>query len=218
MAERTNGKEIVKSKNTDKNKDFVVAGYTFKTRAEAEAAKDERNAIKYLSKNTDGSDPKQVYVLYNKIIDSHLFSTAIGMDYLKELQQFLYLSPDVPDEKIKPIPVKGEVSDAIYKRRERNEHRSELHVLSIQAGKYRNRCHKLIIVNIFLVIAIIAMFIILKTSDNANIVNYEVNIQDKYASWQEELKQEEESLKEKKNELIIREREIEKKEATINKK
>ena len=86
----------------NKEKGFVVGGYTFKTKQEAQEAKDEMNAIKYLSGKTDSKDPKQVYVLYNKIIDRQLFYTSIGLNYLKNLQQFLYNSPDIPDDKIKP--------------------------------------------------------------------------------------------------------------------
>ena len=45
----------------NKEKGFVVGGYTFKTKQEAQEAKDEMNAIKYLSGKTDSKDPKQVY-------------------------------------------------------------------------------------------------------------------------------------------------------------
>ena len=47
----------------NKEKGFVVGGYTFKTKQEAQEAKDEMNAIKYLSGKTDSKDPKQVYVI-----------------------------------------------------------------------------------------------------------------------------------------------------------
>ena len=47
--------------------------------------------------------------------------------------------------------------------RERNEHRSELHTLSIQVAKYkRNNFMRIMIVNVFLVIALIAMFLSLR--------------------------------------------------------
>ena len=39
----------------NKEKGFVVGGYTFKTKQEAQEAKDEMNAIKYLSGKTDPS-------------------------------------------------------------------------------------------------------------------------------------------------------------------
>lgn len=197
----------------NKDRDFVVGGYTFKTKQEAQEAKDEMNAIKYLSGKTDSKDPRQVYVLYNKIIDRQLFYTSIGLNYLKGLQQFLYNSPEIPDDKIKPIPVKSETQAAIDRRRERNEHRSELHTLSIQVAKYKNNFVKIMILNIFLVIAVIAMFLILKTSSNSNVVNYEVNLQNKYSSWQTELESQETKLKEKEKELNSREAELESKQS-----
>jgi len=45
-----------------------------------------------------------------------------------------------------------------------------------------------------LVVVIAAMIYITLHSSNANVINYEVNLQDKYASWQEELQSQEESL------------------------
>ena len=50
------------------------------------------------------------------------------------------------------------------------------------------------IVNVVLVVVIAAMIYITLHSSNANVINYEVNLQDKYASWQEELQSQEESL------------------------
>lgn len=73
----------------DKRK-FMVGGYEFTSKEDAQIAKDELNAIKYVSSKTNSKDPKQVYSLYNKIIERKLFSTQIGMNYLKSLQTFLY--------------------------------------------------------------------------------------------------------------------------------
>lgn len=192
-----------------KDKEYVVGGYTFKTKKEAQLAKDELNAIKYLSKNTDGTDPKQVYILYNRIIDRQLFFTNVGINYLKELQQFLYQSKEIPDDKIKPIPVKSDVQMVLDRRRERKEHKSELREMSVQIAKYKDNFTKSMILNIFLVIAIIAMFFILKTSSNSNVINYEVNVQNKYASWASDLKDKENELKQWERELESREAELE---------
>ena len=103
------------AKNESKNpaKEYSVGGYTFKTKEGAQAAKDELAAIKYMSSKTDSTNAKQVYILYHDIIDKKLFNTLIGMNYLKELQQFLYLSPDVPNEKIRPIPINNETKEMI---------------------------------------------------------------------------------------------------------
>lgn len=182
-------------------KKHMVGGYEFNTKEDAQLAKDELNAIKYVSAKTNMKNPKQVYNLYNKIIERKLFSTQIGMNYLKQLQTFLYKSSEIPNDKIQPIPINADTQEALDKRKEQIEFKSELRNLSIQVAKYRNNFIRAMVLNIILVIVIIAMFVILKTSSNPNILNYEVTIQNRYAQWQQELQSEEESLKAREQEL-----------------
>lgn len=184
-----------------KEKAFVVGGYNFRTSQEAEAAKDEMAAIKYLSSKTDSKDPKQVFILYNKIIDRQLFTTSLGISYLKNLQQFLYQSPSVPNDRIRPIPIKSDTQAEIDRRREKVMHKSEIHELTILVAKYRNKYIKSLIVIGFFAAVIIAMFVIVNTGTNTNIVNYEISIQDKYASWAQELESKEAYLKQKESDL-----------------
>lgn len=180
---------------------FMVGGYEFATKEEAQLAKDELNAIKYLSQKTNSKDPKQVYSLYNKIIERKLFSTHVGMNYLKNLQTFLYKSDEIPNDKIQPIPINAETQGEINIRRERSEFKSELRDMSVKVAKYKNNFTRVMIINVVLIIIIIAMFVILNTSSNHNIINYEVNIQNKYSQWQEQLQSQEESLNARENAL-----------------
>lgn len=180
---------------------FMVGGYEFATKEEAQLAKDELNAIKYLSQKTNSKDPKQVYSLYNKIIERKLFSTHVGMNYLKNLQTFLYRSDEIPNDKIQPIPINAETQGEINIRRERSEFKSELRDMSVKVAKYKNNFTRVMIINVVLIIIIIAMFVILNTSSNPNIINYEVNIQNKYSQWQEQLQSQEESLNARENAL-----------------
>ncbi len=180
---------------------FMVGGYEFATKEEAQLAKDELNAIKYLSQKTNSKDPKQVYSLYNKIIERKLFSTHVGMNYLKNLQTFLYKSDEIPNDKIQPIPINSETQGEINIRRERSEFKSELRDMSVKVAKYKNNFTRVMIINVVLIIIIIAMFVILNTSSNPNIINYEVNIQNKYSQWQEQLQSQEESLNARENAL-----------------
>lgn len=180
---------------------FMVGGYEFATKEEAQLAKDELNAIKYLSQKTNSKDPKQVYSLYNKIIERKLFSTHVGMNYLKNLQTFLYKSDEIPNDKIQPIPINAETQGEINIRSERSEFKSELMDMSVKVAKYKNNFTRVMIINVVLIIIIIAMFVILNTSSNPNIINYEVNIQNKYSQWQEQLQSQEESLNARENAL-----------------
>ena len=166
----------------DEKQTFTVAGYKFATKEEAQDAKDELNAIKYLSSKTDGKDPKQVYMLYNQILDKQLFNTPVGIDYLKELQQFLYINKDIPNDKKIPLKVKDEIRQL---KRDKN--------------RYKDKYIKLMIVNIVLVVVIAAMAVILKTSSTPTVIDYERKLQDKYATWQEQLESQEASLKAREN-------------------
>ena len=177
-----------------KDLDYESIELSFSDAEKKEAAKDELAAIKYMSSKTDSTNAKQVYILYHDIIDKKLFNTLIGMNYLKELQQFLYLSPDVPNEKIRPIPINNETKEMMEGRRELTEHKSEIRKLTKERNHYKDNFVISVIVNVVLVVVIAAMIYITLHSSNANVINYEVNLQDKYASWQEELQSQEESL------------------------
>ena len=60
-----------------------------------------------------------------------------------------------------------------------------------------------VIMNIVMIVAIIAMFVITLNSDQPNILNYERNLQDKYASWEQELTRREQTVRERERELHI---------------
>ena len=180
----------------DEKQTFTVAGYKFATKEEAQDAKDELNAIKYLSSKTDGKDPKQVYMLYNQILDKQLFNTPVGIDYLKELQQFLYINKDIPNDKIRPIPINNELSEMLD---EKKIPLNEIRQLKRDKNRYKDKYIKLMIVNIVLVVVIAAMAVILKTSSTPTVIDYERKLQDKYATWQEQLESQEASLKAREN-------------------
>lgn len=190
-------------KNTGKNenKSYVVGGYTFKSKEAADEAKNELNAIKYVSSKTDTKDPKQVYLLYNKLLDRELFKTLIGMNYLKDLQQFLYISKEIPNDRIRPIPINYELQEVLDGKREITGNKSFIRKLEKERDRYKDNYIKSIIVNVVLVIVIIVMVAISMTSSNPNIIDYERKLQDKYATWQEQLEQQEESLKDREAEL-----------------
>ena len=63
-------------------------------------------------------------------------------------------------------------------------------------GKKAGLCLS-VIMNIVMIVAIIAMFVITLNSDQPNILNYERNLQNKYASWEQELTQREQTVREK---------------------
>lgn len=190
-----------KSTEKSENKSYTVGGYTFKSKEAADEAKNELNAIKYVSSKTDTKDPKQVYLLYNKLLDKELFKTLIGMNYLKDLQQFLYISKEIPNNKIRPIPINYELKEVLDGKREVTNNKSLIRELERARDGYKDKYIRSLIINVVLVAVIIIMIAISITSSNPNVINYEKKLQDKYAEWQEQLERQEESLKEREKEL-----------------
>lgn len=187
--------------NSNKRDKYVVGGYTFWDEKTAMAAKDEANAIKYVSAKTNINDSAQIYVLYNKMIEKKLFKTPVGMDYLKELQRMLYLSKEIPNDRIKPIPFEPQLQASLEERQEERGAREKIRELERKCQKNHNSFIRSMILNIFLVIAIVAMVLITLSSSNPNILDYENKLIDKYEEWNTQLKSKEEQLNELEKEL-----------------
>lgn len=182
--------------NYEELSEYITDGYYFRSKETAEDARNELNAIKYLSAKTDLKDPKSVYILYNRIIEKELFKTVIGISYLKQLQNFLYASKVIPDDKIRPIPIDYELQELLNGRREITHNRGLIRNLKRDKQRYRESYNKIVIVNILLVIAIIIMIVITLTSSNPTVIDYENKLQDKYATWKEQLESREASIRE----------------------
>lgn len=186
---------MMQKKHDNEEENFTVAGYTFTTKEAAEDARNEMNAIRYVSSKTDRKDPKQIYILYNTMLDKELFKTPVGLDYLKDLQQYLYNNKDIPNDKIRPIPINSELQSMLTDKREMTKTRSRLVGLTKERNKYKDRFIRMVIINIALVIVVIAMAVIMATSQTPTIIDYENKIQDKYAGWEEELQSREAQVK-----------------------
>jgi hypothetical protein len=190
MAENTQEKG-----NKESKQEYVVAGYTFKSKEAADEAKEELKEIKVMSGKTSKKDPNQILSVYNQILEKEMFRTLVGINYLKNLQQFLYLSKDIPNENIRPIPINQDITDVLEGRREMTQHRSQIRSLKRERDKYQRRYVKSIIVNIALVIVLAVFVYITIYSQNTNVLNYRENIENEYASWQEQLQSQEASLR-----------------------
>lgn len=186
---------MMQKKHDNEEENFTVAGYTFTTKEAADDARNEMNAIRYVSSKTDRKDPKQIYILYNTMLDKELFKTPVGLDYLKDLQQYLYNNKDIPNDKIRPIPINSELQSMLTDKTEMTKTRSRLVGLTKERDKYKDRFIRMVIINIALVIVVIAMAVIMATSQTPTIINYENKIQDKYAGWEEELQSREAQVK-----------------------
>lgn len=91
----------------EKKQGILVDGFLFQEKGLAEKAERELDGIKYIRNNTDMSKPQTVLQLYDKILEQELFETPVGIGYLRELQDYLYTIPSIPQKDIRPIPVES---------------------------------------------------------------------------------------------------------------
>lgn len=180
---------------------FEAAGFSFPTQEQADEALEEEKKIFYIKSRLDHSDPMSVLVIYNKMIKGQVMKTPVGMTFLKELHDELYENKYVDPMQIDSIPFGAayEIKDDMTARREETlaEKNEE-----IRRCNDRIRICKIIIGA--MAAAVVAMFIITMKSDNPNILNYETAIQNKYATWEQDLVEREKAVREKELELGIR--------------
>lgn len=174
-------------------------GFVFYTEKDAELARQERKKVQYLKAHMDYKRPAGVLTLYEKAIAERVFKTPVGLVFLKEVQDYLVKQPEMNDMAISPIPLfvtyDGEIRNHTSPARRR-----------IQPAAKKKESQALpisIVINIGLVIAIIAMFVITLTADQPNILNYERALLNRYAGWEQQLTEREQAIREAERELQI---------------
>lgn len=174
---------------------MIVEGYSFSDRDMAMQARKEAEGVRYVKARTDMSSPSQVFGVYHKLLEQRMFQTPIGYSYLKELQEYLKTMPGISVEEIKPIPVAANlvVDDAagVSKR------------LKGRLEQVQKRLRLSRVLNVVFALAILAMFVISATSGQTTILNYESEIQNKYAQWEQQLQEREAKVRERELQLNI---------------
>lgn len=181
-------------------KERIIEGFYFEDAKTAEQAKREADGIQYIRENTDMDNAEVVLQLYRKLMEEKLFETPVGMNFLKELRDYLLQVPTIQEQDLAPIHFQmPEVAAEMRSmRREKTAFKGRME-RKIEEGKKRLRISLLI--NLFLAIVVVGMLVITMTSNRPNIVNYENKIVDKYAQWQQELEEREQAVREKEKEL-----------------
>lgn len=185
-----------------KNKqEYKINGFIFKTEREARLAQKEVEGIHYVKSKLDLKNPDAVLELYRKVIEKELFQSPVGISFLKEMQEYLKAEPYIRSSEIPPIPIHQEViieetiSDKFGKKK--------LKLNKIYEINYKIRYYYSVGLNVILILALLAMFVIVNTSGNVNIINYENRLVDKYEEWVKELEQREQAVELREKELGI---------------
>lgn len=179
--------------------DKVVSGFAFYSEKDARLAEQERQKIAYLDKRIDRADIESVLAIYKKALEDRVFRTPVGLEYLRELQGELREREAELGEEIPPIPLWTNFADVRTK-----PSPARRRIQPVPEDNSKKAGFRLsLLMNVVMIVAIIAMFIITLNSDQPNILNYERNLQNKYASWEQELTEREQTVREKERELHI---------------
>lgn len=181
------------------NEKWVVLGYKFLNQEEYESAKKEAESIAYIKAHTNLKDNKQLLKIYNKAVDTKMFRTTIGYEFLHQLYTLIIKNKIVEPEYIKPIPVmfKEKNKDMPEGLEEANK-QVEQYKLLYENGKEEKKRLKIVIGFFFLlIVGMIAMVYF-----NYNIYDEDA-VLDKYSQWQIELEEREARLQEREKELGI---------------
>ncbi len=193
---------------------FSINGYDFQNEEDVDIAREELNKIQYISdKLTD--DPEAVLAVYNKMLDSKIFITPIGVEYLRQLQGYLLRSPQIDDAKVQDIPVLISYQEALHYKdleQELTKARTQLNSKIVAernpapapetpSAKLKRRFRFSIVTIVVLSVVIAALFIIALNSNTPNILNYRTEIENEYADWAQQLSEKEAELRERENAL-----------------
>ena len=184
---------------------YRVGKYQFELREDYEIALQEKRGVDYLNAQLDYNDLNKVVTTYNELISKRIFYTPVGIEYINKLRS-LMLSAGIEPAKVLPLYVpsgRKKDSNRVEKYISR-KYKDQVKDLDTSVKKLKSANAFLGMAVAFLIVVIVAMFIITAKSDNPNVLNYERVLQDKYASWAEDLAEKEEELRNWERELEMR--------------
>ncbi len=178
---------------------FIVEGYQFTSEADTQKATMDASKIKLLQSRVKASKPTDIKAVYEKAIENKIFKTPIGWGYLTGLRKKL-LESGYGEADIIPIPV--EIS---FSRHSALENLSVKQRIKPSPAEKKVDFFKFfsIILNVVLAILVIIMFVVAATAENDNIINYKSNVTNRFASWEQDLKEREKKVREAEKRLGI---------------
>jgi hypothetical protein len=186
------------------NKDLTVDGFEFATPEDAKIAQSEKLRIEKIELKLDYSDTAMVNAVLQKAIETRVFKTPLGYEFMHRLQNVVKDNPPEGEE-IPDIPVYGAFSlrdntPIVEKKVEPSKKKPE----KPKPKEFYSR-RTSIIINVLLLVLVCAMFVITMYGESPNILNYERALQNRYSQWEEELSDREAVIREKEKELLINE-------------
>ncbi len=174
---------------------YISDGYSFYTERDAALAEEERRKVDYLKARLDYNNAESILRIYKKALAERIFKSPVGLFFLREMQQYLLRQPDIDPDEVDAIQLyvsfEGEFRDQSSPARNRVKPAQN-------PGPGKSPALRIsVIANIGLAAAVIAMFAIALGAKQANILNYERVLTDRYASWEQELTEREQAIRER---------------------
>lgn len=185
-------------------------------------ARQEAEGIRYIKSRTDLNDPKVVYQVYQNLIQQNIFETTVGLEFLAQMRRYLVREGMIPgesgtkkkqtsdktnemkkdklaqfQEKQKKMPNAKENLKEM-RRQAANEKKKKEEVRRLQ-GKLKLS----LFFNIVLLLSVIGMFLISRSSSQPTILDYETKLINKYEAWEQELQKREQEVKEQEQKLEL---------------
>lgn len=182
------------AKETEQKKEYIVDGFLFLTAEDAAAAREELKKVKYLYRHLNSQTVETIYEMYRKALADRTFQTPVGLAFVNELRGQL-IEAGIEEFDIEPIPVYYDVVQ--------NKMREGFAKKEENAEKPHKEPGKLgisVVLNVILGLLVAGMFYVAMTGNNPNILNYEKAIVNKYAAWEQELREREQTVREKEQE------------------
>lgn len=171
-------------------KKYVYQGYVFSNPEQLQRAKNEANAIIYLREKNDFSDMNNLLKLYNGILSKNIMTTAVGIDFLKEIREKLVESELYEEEEIRPVPVIS-IGRDVKKDNSMKKSRTK----STYPDLYENRNSVLKAVCLLLAVLVVCLLVIILVGIRSLAsVRDEVQLMEKYAALAQQLQEKEELL------------------------
>ncbi len=186
---------------SDEEVNLVVDGFEFLSEEDVKKAKLDKHKIEVLRQKVHSTKISDIEAVYEKAITNKIFATPIGWHYLARLRDKL-ISAGVNEEDLIPIPVNTKFTKVDLK----DEYHPRQYILPPPQKKKRDVKATMIILiamNLILVAMVVSMFLIAYYSETDNIINYKQNVTNRYAEWEDSLKEREKAVRIKEKELDI---------------
>ncbi|WP_026497565.1 hypothetical protein [Butyrivibrio sp. WCD2001] len=180
---------------------LVVDGYEFLSAEDVKKAELDKQKIEIIGKKVHSTKVSDLEAVYEKAITNKIFSTPVGWYYLAKLRDKL-IGAGVKEEDLIPIPINLKITKVDLK----DEYHPRQYITPPPPKKKKNVKAVVFVMgfmNLILLAMVIAMFFIALSAESDNIINYKQNVTNRYAEWEDSLKEREKAVRIKERDLKI---------------